>query len=184
MHLCAPISSLAAPAHRRRPPPLPCLHGPDPASAAHWPRPLVQNMLVSQGRHTVRVNRIVENAETPLFKSKFYQWDPPKSFDFTAPRSSGIAGVRALLWPRLPAALQYPPPASCNPALHPGACNHHHFASPGSRALQAGRGAAAKPVDVASLHSRASETLVDDGTGTVQVYRIIDVTKVRGRMVW
>ncbi len=58
------------------------------------PRGSLQNILDSQGRPTVRVNRIVENAETPLFKSKFYQWDPPKSFDFTAPRSSGIAGVR------------------------------------------------------------------------------------------
>jgi hypothetical protein len=47
-------------------------------------------------------------------------------------------------------------------------------------AVQAGgRVAAAKPVDVSSLHSRSSETLVDDGSGVVKVYRIIDVTKVR-----
>ena len=54
----------------------------------------VQDMLVSQGRSNIRISRIVENAETPLFKSKFYCWDPPVSFDFTAPRSKGVAGVR------------------------------------------------------------------------------------------
>ncbi len=64
--------------------------GPPPLASAS----ALQNMLASQGRNTVRVNRIVEGAETPLFKSKFYQWDPPASFDFTAPRSAGVAGVR------------------------------------------------------------------------------------------
>ncbi len=75
---------------RRWPPPPSPVH---PAHAGFCLGPQ-QNMLVSQGRNTVRVNRIVEFAETPLFKSKFFQWDPPASFDFTAPRSTGIAGVR------------------------------------------------------------------------------------------
>ena len=73
-----------------------------------FPHPVAQDMLVSQGRTNIRISRIVENAETPLFKSKFYRWDPPASFDVTAPRSSGIAGVCArwcwcwcCVWPLL-----------------------------------------------------------------------------------
>jgi hypothetical protein len=96
-----------------------------------------QDMLVSQGRSNIRISRIVENAETPLFKSKFFCWDPPASFDFTAPRSSGVAG-------------------------------------------SADRALTKKEVDAAALHAAsASQDMVDDGTGTVTVYRIIDVTMVR-----
>ena len=34
-------------------------------------------------------------------------------------------------------------------------------------------------VDVAALHAAAAQDVIDDGTGTVTVYRIIDVSMVR-----
>ena len=81
--------------------PWPCIMCRTPCAGSNLPRAdcPVQDMLVSQGRSNVRISRIIENAETPLFKSKFFCWDPPVSFDFTASRSKGVAGVRwAAAW--------------------------------------------------------------------------------------
>eukprot|EP01138_Halocafeteria_seosinensis_P007299 gb/GECG01007463.1/.p1 GENE.gb/GECG01007463.1/~~gb/GECG01007463.1/.p1 ORF type:complete len:862 (+),score=169.72 gb/GECG01007463.1/:1-2586(+) len=38
-----------------------------------------------------RVTKMPETGEIPVFKSLFYQWDPPPSFDFTH-KSKGVAG--------------------------------------------------------------------------------------------
>ncbi|GMH50465.1 hypothetical protein TrRE_jg10313 [Triparma retinervis] len=43
--------------------------------------------------HTTPVSRVVEGAETTIFKSLFGQWNPPIKFDFTQPPSSGVAKV-------------------------------------------------------------------------------------------
>lgn len=44
--------------------------------------------------HT-KVLRIPHNGETPMFKSVFYQWDPPKVMDFGHQASTGVARVGA-----------------------------------------------------------------------------------------
>ena len=36
-----------------------------------------------------------------------------------------------------------------------------------------------KEVDVAALHAASAQEMIDDGTGSVTVYRIIDVSMVR-----
>jgi hypothetical protein len=80
-----------------------------------------------------QVERIPQGAETPLFKSLFYQWDPPATFDFTKTSGGNVA-----------------------------------------------RPAEQKAIDFAAMHAGnpESEAMVDDGSGDMYVYRIVDMEKV------
>jgi hypothetical protein len=40
------------------------------------------------------IERVAEGAESPQFKSEFYQWDPPKPLNFAPRPSSGVATAR------------------------------------------------------------------------------------------
>jgi hypothetical protein len=83
------------------------------------------------------ISRVVEGAETPVFKGFFFQWDPPRAVNFGATPAGverGIAAAREQ-----------------------------------------------KAIDFSALHSGGvpeEETMVDDGTGQIQIWRIENFDKV------
>jgi hypothetical protein len=98
-----------------------------------------QSYLVEHNRPLrTNITRIVQNGETSVFKSLFYQWEPPRTVDFGRRASTGVAGGE-------------------------------------------GRELEGKKVDVAALTAaqpQQREQMVDDGSGSVQVWRIEDMDKV------
>jgi hypothetical protein len=98
-----------------------------------------QNYLAENKRDLrTNITRLVQNGETSVFKSLFYQWEPPRNVDFGRRASTGVAGSE-------------------------------------------GRELEDKKVDVAALtHANpgAREQMVDDGSGSVKIWRIEDMDKV------